>query len=378
MSVRRGKRRDPKTGAAREFWIVDVDYHKPDGTRERVRKVSPVQTRRGAEEYERQVRQALLSGTWTREKEVDEKKIPTFREFVDEFMRTYVAANNKPSERISKESIFRMRLVPALGSRTLDQISLRDIEALKASILAEGLAPKSVNNYLAVLGKTLRYACEVGLIESVPRIKLLKVPPCRFDFLDFDEYDRLLEAAKGEPEALAAILLAGDAGLRAGEIRTLQWDDIDFPVGKFTVQRTDYRGYLGSPKSGRLRVMPMTNRLKAALKAIRHLKGPFVFCNEAGAYWTRGEVDTRLWRSCRKAGLRKVGWHALRHGFCSHLAMKGAPARAIQELAGHATLTMTQRYMHLSPNATKDAIRLLEEAPLRQPDGNLHGSAEMV
>ena len=50
----------------------------------------------------------------------------------------------------------------------------------------------------------------------------------------------------------------------------------------------------------------------------------------------------------------------LRHTFCSHLAMKGAPARAIQELAGHADLPTTQRYMHLSPAATKDAIRLLD------------------
>jgi site-specific recombinase XerD len=50
----------------------------------------------------------------------------------------------------------------------------------------------------------------------------------------------------------------------------------------------------------------------------------------------------------------------LRHTFCSHLAMKGAPARAIQEAAGHANLSTTQRYMHLSPAATEDAIRLLD------------------
>ncbi len=63
----------------------------------------------------------------------------------------------------------------------------------------------------------------------------------------------------------------------------------------------------------------------------------------------------------RLAGLRQAGVHLLRHTFCSHLAMKGAPTRAIQELAGHADLSTTQRYMQLSPAATEDAIRLLDE-----------------
>jgi len=64
----------------------------------------------------------------------------------------------------------------------------------------------------------------------------------------------------------------------------------------------------------------------------------------------------------RVAGLGEQGVHILRHTFCSHLAMRGAPARAIQELAGHADLSTTQRYMHLSPAALDAAIRLLDGA----------------
>ena len=61
----------------------------------------------------------------------------------------------------------------------------------------------------------------------------------------------------------------------------------------------------------------------------------------------------------RVAGIEQ-GVHILRHTFCSHLAMKGAPARAIQELGGDADLSTTQRYMPLSRAATEDAIRLLD------------------
>ena len=60
-------------------------------------------------------------------------------------------------------------------------------------------------------------------------------------------------------------------------------------------------------------------------------------------------------------GLAKQGVHILRHTFCSHLAMRGAPVRAIQELAGHSNLSTTQRYMHLNPAAVEGAVRLLEQ-----------------
>jgi site-specific recombinase XerD len=65
------------------------------------------------------------------------------------------------------------------------------------------------------------------------------------------------------------------------------------------------------------------------------------------------------------------GVHRLRHSFCSHLAMGGAPARAIQELAGHMDLTTTQRYMHLSPAAIEGAIRLLDQAKRVQSFGDI-------
>jgi integrase len=61
----------------------------------------------------------------------------------------------------------------------------------------------------------------------------------------------------------------------------------------------------------------------------------------------------------------------LRHTFCSHLVMRGAPARAIQELAGHQDLTTTQRYMHLSPAALEQAIQLLDRPSSAQKFGDV-------
>jgi site-specific recombinase XerD len=81
-------------------------------------------------------------------------------------------------------------------------------------------------------------------------------------------------------------------------------------------------------------------------------------------------VQYRVLRASRRAKLSEDGVHILRHTVCSHLAMRGAP-RAIQELAGHRELGMTQRYMHLSPAALEGAIRLLDQPRTVQSFGDI-------
>ncbi len=76
-------------------------------------------------------------------------------------------------------------------------------------------------------------------------------------------------------------------------------------------------------------------------------------------------------RAGRRAGLRNIGVHVLRHTFCSQVAMRGAGARPIQELAGHRDLSTTQRYMHVSPAAIESAIRLLDPPGLAARRGDI-------
>ena len=85
-----------------------------------------------------------------------------------------------------------------------------------------------------------------------------------------------------------------------------------------------------------------------------------MFCGVDGEPWTRNVMKIGMRHACKRAGLRSIGWHVLRHTFCSHLAMRGAAPKAIQELAGHSNLAVTMRYMHLSPSTLRDAIRLLD------------------
>jgi hypothetical protein len=171
--------------------MIDIEYQFPDGRVQRVRKVSPVQTRRGAESYEQKLRQALLEGTFR-------KEMPTFSEFSEEFLSNYAVANNKPSEIASKRYILKMHLVPALGSKRLDEIRDDTIERFKAQQLGKELSPKTINNQLGVLGTLLRLAQSWERIKEVPTVKRLRVTRPKFDFLGFEETEHLIEAGTSE------------------------------------------------------------------------------------------------------------------------------------------------------------------------------------
>lgn len=107
----------------------------------------------------------------------------------------------------------------------------------------------------------------------------------------------------------------------------------------------------------------MTKRLASALADRRGDGGPLVFSTADDLPITRSNGRTWLVAALKAAKLREHGPHTLRHTFCSHLAMRGAAARVIQQLAGHSSLVTTQRYMHLSPGAAEAAIALLEAPP---------------
>jgi site-specific recombinase XerD len=131
-------------------------------------------------------------------------------------------------------------------------------------------------------------------------------------------------------------------------------------AGRLRVLRSRVRGIEGAPKSGKAREVPLSPEAAAALRAHKHLRGPYVFCQEDGEPMTADMMRRPLEHACARAGLRNVSWHDLRHSFAGHLVMRGVPLRAIRELLGHSTIEMTMRYSHLSPDVRTEAVRLLD------------------
>lgn len=319
-------------------WEVDIRARLANGKRLRERRVvsnrSKTAAKRWGEDRERYLFEHDPAET--------PKEVPTLEEFAPRFLDGHARANRqKPSAIAATESILKWHLVAVFGEKRLDDITNEAVQKLKLALADR--APKTVNNVLTVLNTLLKKAVEWGELAGMPcTIKLLRNPKKEMVFYDFEEYERVLVAAwKQSRETYVMILLGGDAGLRLGEIVALEWGDIDLLARRLVVQRADWLGQVNTPKGGRSRRLPLTRRLTSALKAGRHLRSDRVLCLQDGSPFTRDRVIKAIRASERVAAVPYSGVHILRHTFCSHLAMRGAPARAIQELAGHASLATT-------------------------------------
>ena len=369
MSVRLVERRSRKTGAVRKFWMVDIVFEYPDGRIERHRKVSPVQTKRGAESYEQHLRASLLTGTFGR-KEQAEEQAPTLEQYESEYIEYCEAAKYKPSGIDSKRSALRNYLLPVFRHKRLSEFDEGDEVKLKKAM--KHLSPSTYNNAASILNSVISAAKKSKVIPKVPyHFTLMKRQKGRPRFYDFDQYSWLVEAAeKLDPRIHIVNLLGGDAGLRRGEIIAIEWPAVDLRRGLITVEQSEWKGKVTETKGMEYRVIPMTKRLREALQAHRHLRGERVLYTDDGETITAKVLQRWMGKAQRRAGLRANGAiHILRHTFCSHLAMRGAPALAIQRLAGHQNLSTTLGYMHLADGEKERAIRLLDDRPLPGIDG---------
>jgi len=320
-----------------------------------------------------------------------EKEVPTFTEFVKERFLPYSEAKNKPSEVASKKSILTRHLEPFFGEMRLDAIRALQIEDYKREKLRggrvfakpviktgkekqPGLSRKTIDNHLIVLRRILNLAEEWELIESAPRTELYRPRDAGFDFLDFEEAERLVAAAAklpardkrdrfsvGEGDWGRMVLLGLKTGMRIGELLALRWPNVHGKARKIHVCEAVTRSVVGSPKSGRSREIALSRQAADALRAQRHLRGELVFCDLEGGRLTQDQCDKPLRVACERAGLRRVTWHVLRHSFASHLVMRGVPLKAVQELLGHASMEMTMRYAHLAPEVRSHAVEVLDE-----------------
>jgi integrase len=322
----------------------------------RYRKRSPENSKSGAEAYEATLRQRLARGESIGRNDRIQQQGLLFKDFACKWYETYVVPNNKPGEQENKKAALSSCIIPFFGEMPITSITSYHIEQYKAVLRKNGLSLKTVNNRLNVLGKCLTTAYEwLELKGTPPKVHRLKCPPPKTDYLSLDECGLLLSQAKGVLYEM--LLVALRSGMRRGEIIGLQWSSVDWQAQHIAVRHSfcEYTHELGTTKSNRERYIPMDTDVYAALFNRKRDTG-YVFVDENNKRFTGKQLELQIRRLCQKVGLRKIGWHTLRHTFASHLAMKGVPLNAVQALLGHSSITTTMRYAHLAPSTLRMAI----------------------
>jgi len=350
--------------------VVDIRTRGPDGAHIRERRNAPdgIKSPSAAKRWG-EARQAHLVHDGP---EIDEEPAPTLADFAPRWMKEYAKANgNKPSTLAAKGTILKLHLVPVLGRLRLDQIGEVDVQRLKLHLA--GMSEKTRACVLSQLATMLRTAERWEEIIKAPHIALPRIPVAPMEFYDFPEWERLIAgAAHAGPMVLAAMLLGGEAGLRRGELVALEQADVG--PAAINVQHNEWEGIAGTTKGGKFRRVPMTDRLRETISVVRHLRGKRLLWQANGRRVGIATLQSWMETACRRAGLPESrNLHKLRHTFCSHLAMNGVPAKVIQELAGHADLKTTMRYMHLARGSAEAAIASLGR-PRRAESGEQAGS----
>jgi integrase/recombinase XerD len=228
-----------------------------------------------------------------------------------------------------------------------------------------GLAPTSLRRRAASIRGFYRFAFGEGLIrvDVAAQLDLPRQPRILPETLTVDEAERLLEGAGGddpdEPQhdrrlrdrALLELLYA--AGLRVSEALGLDADDLSFDaatarvIGKGDRERVVPVGEIALERLHRWIDGPRTTLLGLG-KGPRTHGGP-VFVGDRGGRLSRAAGWTAVKVAARNAGLgQRISPHTLRHSFATHLLEGGADLRIVQELLGHASISTTQLYTHLT------------------------------
>lgn len=355
----------------KKSWWVDfrVEYQ-----RYRIR--SPENTKAGAEAYEAHLRQKLARGEPIG-KGASSQDGQVFGQFAPRWFEEYVVPNNKHSEQRAKKYILHSYLVPFFGKMPLAQITGQHIEQYKAHMKGR-VANKTLNNHLSVLKGCLGAAYEwLSLTGVPPKITWLKATPPKMDYLTQEECELLLINAEGIMHEM--LLAALRTGMRQGELKGLQWSSIDWQNQSITVRhsRNDYTKELDSTKSNRERHIPMAPDLYQVLLARKRETG-YVFLDADKHVFDEQRLRLRLAKVCKRAGLRHIGWHTLRHTFASTLVANSTPLPVVQNLMGHSTITMTMRYTHLAPSIMRAAIdQLASKQAVGRSFGQLVGNQEL-
>ena len=288
----------------------------------------------------------------------------TFGQACDEHLRYLEHDKERKRSTVGDaRSAIKVHLLPEFGEDTpVREIGTIEIDAYRDRLLAGELSRRTVQKILILLGGILGRAKRKGWIASNPCEDVEKVTVRQseeFNVLSIEQVHAVAREAATEM-LRAIIIVAAFTGLRQGELLALRWRHVDFADRIVHVQRNFVRGAEDTPKSHRVRSVPLADQALVALDGLSRrgdFTGPddLIFPNDVGGHLLDDDVRDAFYDALEVAGLGHlrekddpIVFHDLRHTFGT-LAIRKAPVTDVQYWMGHADIQTTMRYVHYQP-----------------------------
>ena len=296
--------------------------------------------------------------TWARKLEcdfergivADIRKISTvtMAELFDRYAKATQHTNrNAPAEK------FGLRLLKEhFGELSLSRLTRERISEFRDLRLSQGKAPSTVRNNLHLLSAVVRTAINDWGYElpynPVRRVSKPKVNNARDRRLEGNEEKNLLSAAACNPNPLLKplIVLALQTAMRLGELLDLTWENINY---------SKREAFLPETKNSDPRHVPLTRKAIETLRSIERKQDE----NRVFYSWKNVHSFQHCWqRLTKRAGIKGLRFHDLRHETASRFAESGMDVMRIAAITGHRSLQMLKRYTHFR---AKDLAEELDE-----------------
>jgi len=295
---------------------------------------------------------------------------PTFEKVAEDWLKY-----KKPNIRQSTYEQYRghvdNHLTPYFGVTKINRINFNSIEKFISYATDQGVIPPTLKKLLITLGSIFKYVvrkrlCEYNPVREIEKPKVSKKK--KVDFLKPKELRALMDNARDQKQK-TLLTLDIMSGMRQGELLGLKWTDIDWFNCQAHVRRTFNHGRFYEPKTeASRRAIDLGPTVMSELKKWQIACPPtelnLVFSNEAGKPIDANNLVKREFEpALRRAGLRKVRFHDLRHTFASLLIDRGEHPKYIQAQMGHSSISVTMdTYGHLMKPVNQDAAKRLDEA----------------
>lgn len=310
-------------------------------------------------------------------------RTPRLEEFLAQWLKT-IEGSIRPSTFTSYSGIVRRHLIPALGKKPIDRVTVPDIADLLARKRSEGLSQRTQQYILFVLRNALNKAVRWGIaVRNVAQlVDAPRVVHRDVNVLTPEDALRLVGVARDDPlEALWVLALS--TGLRRGELLGLSWSDIDLERRQLRVtkalQRVSGQGLiLVETKTRRGRrsiILPLgtvdaLRRHRARQAKDQPVGGSgwsqanFVFTSARGTPLDGDNMISRPFaRLLERIGLPPMRFHDLRHSCASLLLAQGVAPRVVMETLGHSRIAVTlDTYTHVLPALQREAADAMDRA----------------